>query len=444
MNVVFTEVHVGIDDLDSPSGGCTTHAAYRLVKELINRYGARFIDYPNLVRLNPAIPFKTRGNGAVALRFTIPERKFSEISAFIIKFLTDYANELPHRPETEPGIVIVKGRPGEEFRAIYLKALTDYVPPDIVMSILKESRDITWHPSKWSRGLVGATAAVGWLPPHDCTYELLIYRLNCGSERCVDRDSVIAMDKETRGETFLNIDPESSRVLITPGGPDPVLCGVRGSRPEVLLRALSIIKVCEPVEGWAIFRTNQHTDAHHVVREAGSIRAFQTGCVSGTVSSKPVTLEGGATLVRVCDSSGCVHVASFRESRLSSVLQHVRVGDVIKACGSAKFWEGIGTVLQAEKIVLRYVPRYVARNPRCPVCGRRLKSLGRSGGLKCVGCGFRVAGKWVEYVPVERGVEEGLYLPPPKSFKHLMKPLERYGREHLYTELKAPWTEWIK
>ncbi len=444
MNVVFTEVHVGIDDLDSPSGGCTTHAAYRLAKELINRYGARFIDYPNLVRLNPTIPFKTRGNGAVALRFTMPESEFSKASEFIIEFLTNYTEELPHRPETEPGIVIVKGRPKKEFRTLYLKALTDYAPPDIVMDALRESGDVTWHPSGWSRGLVGAAAAVGWLPPHDHTYELLIYRLNCGSERCVDHDSVITMDKETRGETFLNIDPESGRVLITPGGPDPVLCGVRGSRPEVLLKALNIIKVCEPIEGWAIFRTNQHTDAHHVVREASSIRAFQTGCISGTVSSKPITLEGGATLVKVCDSSGCVHVASFRESRLSIVLQHVRVGDVIKVCGSAKFWEGIGTVLQAEKIVLRYVPRYVTRNPRCPVCGRRLKSLGRSGGLKCVRCGFRVAGKWVEYVTVERNVEEGLYLPPPKSFKHLMKPPDRYGREHLCTELKAPWTEWIR
>jgi len=442
--VVFTEVHVGIDDLDSPSGGCTTHAAYRLIKELTNRYGAKFIDYPNLVRLNPAIPFKTRGNGAVALRFLIPENKFNEVSEFIIKFLTNYAEGLPHRPETEPGILIVKGRPGEEFRALYLKALTDYVPPDVVMNTLGESKNVTWYPSEGSKGLVGATAAVGWLPPHDCTYELLIYRLNHGSGRCVDRNSVIMMDEETRGETFLNIDPESGRVLITPGGPDPVLCGVRGSRPEVLLKALNIIKVCEAIEGWIIFRTNQHTDAHHMARKAGLIRAFQTGCVSGMVSSKPVTLEGGSTLVKICDSSGCVHVASFRESRLSSVLQYVRVGDVIKVCGSAKFWEGIGTVLQAEKIVLRYVPRHVTRNPRCPACGRRLKSLGRSGGLKCVKCGFRVTSKWVEYVAVERGVEEGLYLPPPKSFKHLMKPPERYGCEHLCTKLKAPWTEWIK
>ena len=445
MNVVFTEVHVGIDDLDSPSGGCTTHAAYRLVRKLINEYGARFIDYPNLVRLNPAIPFKTRGNGAVALRFMIPENKFDEVSELIIKFLFNYVKELPYRPETEPGIVIVKGKPERKFKDLYLKALTDYVPHDIVTDTLNESRNVTWYPRKWSKGLVGAAAAVGWIPPHDCTYELLIYRLKRDSARCIDFNSVIMMDKETHGETFLNIDTESRKTLITPGGPDPVLCGIRGNNPEVLLKALRIIKICEPIEGWIIFRSNQHTDAHHVTRNTKLFRVFQTGCVSGIVSSKPITLEGGAIVVKICDSFGCIYIASFRESKLSRVLQRVRVNDVIKACGLTKFWEGFGIVLQAEKIVLRYVPGYVARNPHCPNCGKRLKSVGRHGGFKCTRCGFKfITGKWVEYDVIERDIREGLYLPPPKSFKHLMKPLERYGSENLYTEFKEPWTKWIK
>ena len=49
-------------------GGCTTYLATYLIEEIINK-GGQIIDLPNLIRLNPDVPFKTRGNGAVAIRF---------------------------------------------------------------------------------------------------------------------------------------------------------------------------------------------------------------------------------------------------------------------------------------------------------------------------------------------------------------------------------------
>ena len=57
---------IGVDDTDSLQGMCTTFLATELVRELTREYD--LIGYPRLVRLNPNIPWKTRGNGAVCLR----------------------------------------------------------------------------------------------------------------------------------------------------------------------------------------------------------------------------------------------------------------------------------------------------------------------------------------------------------------------------------------
>ena len=59
---------LGIDDTDSRFGHCTTHLGYLIVCELA-RIGCTFSTYPRLVRLNPNISFKTRGNAAVCIEF---------------------------------------------------------------------------------------------------------------------------------------------------------------------------------------------------------------------------------------------------------------------------------------------------------------------------------------------------------------------------------------
>src|SRR2546428_7033917 len=58
-------MHLGVDDTDSLRGMCTTYLATELVRALS---GWDLIGYPRLVRLNPNIPWKTRGNGAICLR----------------------------------------------------------------------------------------------------------------------------------------------------------------------------------------------------------------------------------------------------------------------------------------------------------------------------------------------------------------------------------------
>src|SRR6185295_4144709 len=65
-------LHVAFDDTDSRAGRCTTHLAFK-VTEHLKRAGEKLVDYPLLIRLNPNIPWKTRGNGAVCLRLQVQD-----------------------------------------------------------------------------------------------------------------------------------------------------------------------------------------------------------------------------------------------------------------------------------------------------------------------------------------------------------------------------------
>ena len=56
---------IGLDDTDSKDGGCTTFICFQFVYRLYQK-GYCLRSYPRLIRLNPQIPWKTRGNGAVA------------------------------------------------------------------------------------------------------------------------------------------------------------------------------------------------------------------------------------------------------------------------------------------------------------------------------------------------------------------------------------------
>ena len=58
-------LYLAVDDTDSRNGMCTTFLATELVRALS---AWDLIGFPRLVRLNPNVPWKTRGNGAICLR----------------------------------------------------------------------------------------------------------------------------------------------------------------------------------------------------------------------------------------------------------------------------------------------------------------------------------------------------------------------------------------
>ena len=71
-NLLF--LSIGLDDIDSIKGGCTTHFATEIVR-LIYKYGGFLLDYPRLIRFNPDIPWKTRGNGGIAIDCAINRKQ---------------------------------------------------------------------------------------------------------------------------------------------------------------------------------------------------------------------------------------------------------------------------------------------------------------------------------------------------------------------------------
>ncbi|MEM1541345.1 MAG: tRNA(Ile)(2)-agmatinylcytidine synthase [Ignisphaera sp.] len=435
-------LHIGLDDFDLHRYGCTTHTATFLIHKLISYIAPIFIDYPNLVRLNPSIPWKTRGNGAVALHIKIPCSYVDKVSDVIDNILLEYYKKLGEALDIdmylyyeEPGAIIVLGSIPPIFSRIYLNSLTDVVLPSMVLEkLLKFSEEEKVYVSNVfrGRGIVGAVAAIGWLATDsDYTYELIVYRSKqfYNMDRCIDTDSVRLFDNTTNTTTFNNIDYETNRVLITSHGYDPVLYGVRGDDVYDIKKALDIIKPCEPVAAWTIFRTNQATDAHAVSRRISDLRIYRTAKIKLRISGFPKIIQGGHVIVKGIDDSGSIDIVFFKPSGLVSVARRLIPGDTVVVQGHVKSWYNI-PYLHVEKIfVEKLAPLYVCKAPRCPICRKRMTKKGFGKGYSCKKCRYIAHNVSLECTIITRDIVEGLYIPPPSELKHLVKPLKRYGRE---------------
>jgi tRNA(Ile2)-agmatinylcytidine synthase len=64
-----------------------------------------------------------------------------------------------------------------------------------------------------------------------------------------------------------------------------------------------------------------------------------------------------------------------------------------------------------------------------------MKSEGKDKGYQCDRCKHRDASAKKIFVPQERAVKAGLYIPTPKAHRHLTKPLQRYGIEKVKFQL---------
>jgi len=425
------KLNIGFDDTDSPRGGCTTYIAALLVERL-HDLGASFLDYPGLIRLNPNVPWKTRGNGALCLRIECEESLLDEIRECVIQAIEENA-DLEYKG-TDPGIVFLYGDVPDEIRDFARKAITGLVSMDEALSLIKK-----YHAEavgfKRGRGIIGGLAAIGEELKDDYTYELLAYRVpeNRGTKRRIDAESVVRMDKELGSLVFNNFDYEEGRVLITPHGPDPVLYGIRGETAEAVRRGHELVISREPIERWVIFRTNQGTDAH-LVRAAtiSEIKPYNPVRAKGVVSEKPRTIQGGHVIFKIKDETGEVDCAAYEPTGiLRKIAKKLIVGDVVEVCGGVRPpSSGNPLTVNAEKIrILKLAPDLIYRNPQCPICGKRMKSMGRGKGFECKKCGFH--GRDLKKIASERPrkLKPGLYITSPRSQRHLTKPLVRYGRE---------------
>ncbi|MFV2040850.1 MAG: DUF1743 domain-containing protein, partial [Candidatus Hydrothermarchaeales archaeon] len=248
------QLYIGIDDTDSKKRLCTTYLAAVLGERL-----AAFSSVQEtwLIRLNPNIPWKTRGNGAVCLKIEthdLPRAKSETLKA--VEDFSDLDEE-----GTNPGVVFYQGVEPERFESFYYRALREVVTTADAEE-LAEKNGCEIHRWKNGRGVIGALAAIGAdLGEH--TFEFIAYRRPeyWGKVRRIDSDSVRAMDRATRPMTFNNVDPETSQILVAPSSPCPVLYGIRGKTPESVEQASKMIGAGEPIERTALFKTNQGTDA---------------------------------------------------------------------------------------------------------------------------------------------------------------------------------------
>ena len=257
---------IGIDDTDSRKGMCTTYLTGDIIRGIWD-CGLDVIGYPRLVRLNPNIPWKTRGNGAISLQVGKPVQVREKIGWMgkeiythtstssvidVEKLVERLVAIIEDKAEldaagTNPGLVITTRKPPY---GIYTKTVQEIVTLKETMKTLHQM-EAHAIPFKNGRGLIGATAAVAWRPYTDRTYELLAY----GDRYMIPMERVMKMD-QCCPLTFDNYDYENHHVQITPHSPGPVIYGVRGENTRELKKAMRMLRVPK-VERWLIFESNQ-------------------------------------------------------------------------------------------------------------------------------------------------------------------------------------------
>lgn len=416
------KIWVGIDDTDSRNGMCTTYLSKILIQRLEDA-GNRLIGLPRLIRLNPNIPFKTRGNGAVS--FLIETENLSEVIDIANEVILEYA-ELDD-DNTDPGVVFVDSENNELMDSLYLfslRAVRDVIMIDEALFLIGK-HFIPHLKYKSGRGLIGALASVGAECP-DTTLELLAYRKRekFGKKREIDRDSFFLADLLTYPKTFDTVDWGNDEVVCVPNSPDPVLFGIRGDDFDAVMKAFSVIRA-EEVESYQIFVTNQGTDMHLIHEdEVLGLLEFRSYILSGTVVEEPYEIEGGHVFFSIETKFGEVRCAAFEPTKLfRNAVRKLKKGDRVTVYGAYK-----DETINLEKIRIDSLAEiFIEENPLCPKCGKRMESEGRNKGFRCKRCKKKAKEKMK--VRVKRDLETGYYEVPPSARRHLSKPLIRLEAE---------------
>ncbi|MGQ9565719.1 MAG: TiaS agmantine-binding domain-containing protein [Candidatus Bathyarchaeales archaeon] len=428
-------LHIGIDDTDSPRKSCTTYVAALLVEKL-RRLSVKFSDYPNLVRLNPNVPWKTRGNGALCLRVECDESLVGKIKETVIEAVEEHSDF--EYAGTEPGIVFLERKTvPREIRTFAKNTIQGIVKlSEALRLIRKVGAEAVGY--KTGRGVVGALAAIGENLQKDHTYELITYRYpeNRGTKRRVDVASVKEMNEKTSPLTFNNIDPENSRTLITPRGPDPILFGIRGETPEVVKQAFSMVRAEEPIERWVIFRTNHGTDAHlWKIKSLGDVQPYRPVIVRGTVADAPKNIPRRHVIFSIKDNVAKVDCAAYEPTgALRKAAKQLIPGDIVEVYGGVRPASKTHPItINLEKFrVIKLAPKVILHNPKCPKCGKTMSSMGKAQGFRCGKCGYKSKQLTKTRTIEKRTLEKRLYITSPHSQRHLTKPFSRYGQEKTF------------
>jgi tRNA(Ile2)-agmatinylcytidine synthase len=400
---------IGIDDTDSPAGMCTTYLGAVLARRLIREHMQ--VREARLVRLNPNVTFKTRGNAAVMLDVDgDPDRAFL-VACALVEELADFSCE-----NTNPGVVVTLQKPDPVF---YRNAVTDFCTVEEATGLLDKA-GARYRGYKNRRGLIGATAAVA-SDLVDRTSEILVYRepVRFGTPRSVDRQSLFDAEAATFPHTWDTVDVVNDVVVCVPHTPDPVLFGIRGESPRWVMVARRMVDSETPgLE--QIWVTNQGTDAHLLDGRIGELLEGRSYRVSGSVVAAPVTGTGGHVSFSMKDGEGTVRCMAYEPTKnFRETVRQLLPGDRLIAAGSFKKGR-----INLEKLrIVSLAGNEKRRPPLCTACTKRMTSDGKGKGWKCKKCGARSDEPDVQAIP--RTLETGWYEVPPTARRHLAQPLCR-------------------
>jgi tRNA(Ile2)-agmatinylcytidine synthase len=428
---------VAVDDTDSMKGNCTTFLATEIIKEFSD---LDLIGNPRLVRLNPATPWKTRGNGALVMRFGKGKGKRRFIGMIGNRGIYCYDSctssepdpemmreriipliEAHHEDDADPGLLISKRKPYQSF---YWNGVRTIMDRSVIDREIRRIGGTTFEIG-CGRGLIGCTCGMAWRP-RDTTFELLSYRPEerWGTERIFDPETISYVE-HNYPTTFNSWEDRMQKVAMVPSTPCPVMYGLRGDVESDLIEAFEKIDT-EPIERWMIFLTNQGTD-DHLIRNPSKLIPNQSYILEGTIASQPRHIQGGHVFIDMETRNGIVTCGAYEPSKeFRHTIDWLVPGDEVEIVGELR--EDPRT-LNIEKIhVISTADEFrKISNPVCPKCGRTMKSSGSNQPYRCKQCRTSSSDPVLE--PVRRWIVPGWYEPPTAARRHLSKPLKRMGLE---------------
>ena len=430
-------LNIGFDDTDSPKGMCTTFLAFKIV-DLLKKQKTEFLDFPRLIRFNPNIPWKTRGNGAVSIKIqtTNPIKIKKQVKNLVSKY-SDIKNG------ANPGLVFYENDfIPSEFENFSNLALWQLINRNNAKKFAKKN-NLEYFYKGNGQGLIGAIGAIGY-EFHDHTLELLSYRKKekFGKERRISINSVKVMQEKTYPNTFNSFDTKKGRVLITPHGPDPVFFGVRGENVDSLVSASKILKSDEKLAGYMIFKSNQGT-SDHLKNELTieTMRPYASGKLTGIVSNTPKIEKGGHVFFKILSNNDEFWCAVYKPTGMSVIASKLVKGDKILVGGGVrKASKNFPRIINLEFIEIISLGKAIKiSNPLCKKCNKKMKSKGKEQGFQCVRCGKKSSRKINEVIP--RNLEEKLYLPKISAHRHLTRPQQRQNIVNKSSNFKnsLPW-----
>ena len=432
-----TILNVGFDDTDSPKGMCTTFLAYKIV-DLLQKQKTEFLDFPRLIRFNPNIPWKTRGNGAVS--FKIKTENPSKIKNQIKNLVSKYSDV---KNGANPGLVFFESDIiPSDFVNFSNLALWQLINRNNAKRFAKKNNLEIFYQGN-GQGLVGAIGAIGYAFD-DHTLELLSYRKKSkfGKERKISSDSVKTMQEKTFPYTYNSFDTKKGRILITPHGPDPVFYGVRGENIDSLVYATKILKSDEKLDGYMIFKSNQGT-GDHLKNELSfeNMKPYSSGRITGIISNSPKIVKGGHVFFKILSQNHEFWCAIYKPTGLSTIALNLIVGDKICVGGGVrKASKNFPRIINLEFLdVIELKKNIELSNPLCKKCNKKMKSKGQNQGFQCIRCGKKSSKKTTIKVP--RKIKKQLYIPKISAHRHLTRPLQRIGTINKTTRFdkSLPW-----